>query len=577
MQRKNLAIIILVILIITSGYGSIILGMPYSVIKSFASKNVLKIACSSANSPAVLDPVDSWPDVSNDIIRHVCDTLLAYDLTDPALPLEMRLATSYSWNIGMDELTISLKDDVWFHDGAKFNATAVKFTFDRIMYFINSSGDLPGNTHVCDPASLFYDMHGDSILNRTEVIDEYTVKFVLNKPNGIFLSLLSYEACSILHPNTVDATEYLILGEDILVGTGPFKYIHLIVGDELKFERWDLYWGSNVFWDEIVWEYFHDSTTTNNALLDNKADYLYGPLNSYITSFQAEEDIVVVEMNTSNVLRFWAINNERLNDTRIRKAMSYAYNYSRFIDQTRQGHAVKAEQLLPPGFPYYNASFKAPYYNTTIAREIMMKVFPNKTAGLTVQAYGENDTNDAAWSALRLAEYYVLEHVGWIVGIEMNFALASDMEKVGIEIYPYDPNPWGDPNILIYDWDKIYRSVDIWYADFAPDYLEPFNILEPLLGNISKSRSLYYIHNNDYLLQKWLNQYEDTNPINTTRRTELIYKIQQRTLNELYVFLPLSFDKTYYVHHRSVGDISYNIMNNLWLTDSYYIPGIPTI
>jgi len=85
------------------------------------------------------------------------------------------------------------------------------------------------------------------------------------------------------------------------------------------------------------------------------------------------------------------------------------------------------------------------------------------------------------------------------------------------------------------------------------------------------------MHNNDYLLQKWLNQYEETNPINTTIRTELIYRIQQRTINELCVLIPLTFDKTFYVHHRSLGGLNYNIMGKLWLTDSYIIPNIPTI
>jgi ABC-type transport system substrate-binding protein len=435
---------------------------------------------------------------------------------------------------------------------------------------MNVSGTLPRTSHVCDPFSLFLDMNKDPILNRTEIIDEYTVRFILNKPNGVFISLLSYEATSILHPKSTPATEYLYRLDDILVGTGPFEYVHLKSGEELKFKRFDLYWGLATFWDEIVWVFYRDTTTVNNAMLGGKIDYLESPLTSLIPEFQADEDIVVVEKNTSIVIRYWGFNNRRINNTFVRKAMVYAYNYSYFIKEIRQGFAIKAEQLLPIGFPYYNSSLKATYYDTTIARQAMMTAFPFETAvaGCTDEPVGANLVNDAAWQDLDLLTYDVLEHEGWAAGIEMNIAFANDMDQIGIETVPdpgYDPwDPWGWPW-----WDPDRR--EIWYTGWKPDYLDPFNMLEPLLNNLSGAN---YLHNNDYLIHKWLKQYEETNPVNITRRAELVYKIQQRAINELYLLLPICFYKICYVHHRSLGGISYNIQRNLWLTDSYFIPGI---
>ena len=565
MKKAHLAILILVSLLMASCFGNIILGIRSSGIKSPTLGNILKIGILERNFPAVLDPIDSWDSVSNDMIRHVCDTLWSYDLVDPKLPITMRLATSYFWNAEMDELTVSLRNDVWFHNGAKFNATAVKFTFDRITYFINASGTLPDTTHVCDPSYLFFNMDGNPILNRIEIIDEYTIKLILNKPNSFFIPVLSYEACSILHPNSTPAKEYLeFQEEDILIGTGPFKYVYLIPGDELRIERFNMYWGSATYWDEIIWMYYPDTTTINNALLDGKVDYLRDPLISLIPTFQADDNIIIVEMNTSTTFRYWAINNDRINDTNIRKAMAYAYNYSNFIEEFQQGYAIEAEQFLPPGFPFYNASFKAPYYNISIARQTLKEAFPIETVGLTAQAYGENSTNDDAWSNLILATY-TFDPFAWShpeVTQRIINALFSDMDKIGIEmgvvswnqyIFPYNPPP-------------------IWYTAWWPDYLDPFNMLEPILNNMSSSS---YLQNNDYLIHKWLKQYEDIDPTNITGRKELVYKIQQRAINELYLLLPISFDKTYFVHHRSLGGVGYNIQGNLWLTDSYFIPGIP--
>ncbi len=585
MRNKNLIIVILAGALIIAGIGNIILGVSINRIQSYEDENVLRIACSKANSPAVLDPVDSWDSGANDMIRHVCDTLWEYDLTDPAFPIKMRLATNYSWNSGMDELTVSLRENVWFHDGSKFNATAVKFTFDRIMYFSNYSGDLPGTTHVCDPADYFFDMYNNPIINQTGIIDEYTVRFVLYEPNGIFLSLLTYEACSILHPNSVDATNYLVLGIDRIIGTGPFKYIHLIAGEELRLDRWKLYWGNNVFWDRILWDYYPDRTSANDAFLDDKADYIYNPLNSYISTYKVEEEFNVVELDTSRIFMYWGINNRKINNSQVRKAIAYAVNYSYFIEDIFQGHVVKVEQMLPLGFPYYNTSFKSPYYNTSIARQAMLDAAAIEgwsTAGLTAEPVGYDTTNDANWADADFVTYTVQESEGWITGILMNIAMQSDMDAIGIEIvvdvWDWESSIWSPP----YNADKL----ELFYDDWSLDYLDPFNIFEPLLSN-SSSKNLVpssysisgqdFLQHNDVLIHQWLEQYEETDPANTTRKAQLLYKIQQRAINELYVLVPLGFDKTYYVHHRSLGEVGYNIMGKLWLADSYYIPNIPTI
>jgi len=139
MEKKNLAIIILAMILAVSGVGNITLGIIGGFGKAPEAKNILRTA---GIDPLVLDPVDSWDSATNEMIRHICDNLWCYDLYDPDFALEMRLATNFTWNSGLDELTVILRENVFFHDGSHFNATAVQFTFDRILYFINATGTL---------------------------------------------------------------------------------------------------------------------------------------------------------------------------------------------------------------------------------------------------------------------------------------------------------------------------------------------------------------------------------------------------------------------------------------------------
>lgn len=61
-------------------------------------------------------------------------------------------------------------------------------------------------------------------MNKTQVIDEYTVKFVINEPFVPFLHLLTLATTGILSPTSTPANKTININTDDLVGTGPFTY-----------------------------------------------------------------------------------------------------------------------------------------------------------------------------------------------------------------------------------------------------------------------------------------------------------------------------------------------------------------
>jgi len=74
-----------------------------------------------SSGPAVIDPINSWDTNSDDVIKQVAETLFWYNVTDPNTPLEPLLAESYSWDVTDTELTLNVRDNVYFHDGTKLN------------------------------------------------------------------------------------------------------------------------------------------------------------------------------------------------------------------------------------------------------------------------------------------------------------------------------------------------------------------------------------------------------------------------------------------------------------------------
>ena len=193
--------------------------------------------------PDYLDPIDVWDSASANVLDQVAEPLLKYDLSDPLLPITPCLASAKGTWSGPN-YTISIRQGVTFHDGTPVNAAAVKWTFDRLQYFLNVTGAISSPYDLAYTTELYLWPNGTHVLNNTEIVDTYTVKFCLNYFYAVWEPLLCFTTSYIIsptaHSNTIrvddDTTDYV-------VGTGPFKWESQTAGDEVRFSRNDDYWG----------------------------------------------------------------------------------------------------------------------------------------------------------------------------------------------------------------------------------------------------------------------------------------------------------------------------------------------
>jgi ABC-type transport system substrate-binding protein len=290
-----------------------------------------------------------------------------------------------------------------------------------------------------------------------------------------------------------------------------------------------------------------------------------GLIISLIDEFIANPNIIFTNLESSTIYRYFGLNNHKINNTNVRKAICYSFNYTYYIEVIRRGYGIRAHQLVPPGFPYYNATFTAPSQDIAVARAAMKLAYPTETHGLAAQAVG-NATNDAAWALLDLLHLKILEHEDWTLGTDMNEAFANDLDRIGISLTP-DVMDW-ETYIYVSSYDE--DRLEIFHTGWGPDYLDPFNMVAPLLSNRSTAN---HIQCDDKQVQDWLAEYEvETDP---DAKGVLLYKIQNRVLNVEYMELAVQYDMVMAVYHKSVGNPCINIQRNLWFRDSYFIPGVP--
>ena len=119
-------------------------------------------------------------------------------------------------------ITMTLRDDVYFHNGDKFTAQDVYYT-------VLASRDGPGSTGFEAWRSV----------DTVTVIDPTTIQFVLHNVNVDFLHAISLPAAGILNQRAM--TESPELGS--MIGTGAFYVTEFVSNDVARFTRNDNWWG----------------------------------------------------------------------------------------------------------------------------------------------------------------------------------------------------------------------------------------------------------------------------------------------------------------------------------------------
>jgi ABC-type transport system substrate-binding protein len=441
-----------------------------------------------------------------------------------------------------------LRKGILFHDGTSFNADAAKWNLDRLQYMINATGTNYGVVAHTQSLWMFPDEE-TFIIDTVTTVGEYNITITLNGAYGPLLNTLAYINAGMISPtaHVSHATSFIPLTTGDVIGTGPFMYDYFTPNEGVYLSRWEGYWKNLANFKRIKFAIIPDSAERNQAMLDKFIDFLIGIEPSFIPSFENDSSIAVKRFTDdtgkpSLVYQYLGFNNKRYNVT-WRKAMSYAVNYTYILEELRQGDAIRANSPISPSFgSSYNVSSRGADYNITKAREIMVSM-----------GFGNMSWTDAQW--VIVAESPSPFHsVGFTYNVgntfqeDLYFALFDWFKLIGVELYDNPWEPWW------YPWDN-YDYLHLYALGWGPDYLDPFNMLDPLFNPISSSN---YAQVNDTTLDAMMALALETTD-DAARNN--IYKDIQWYMSEVgYFHVYLYHSKIYYVHSADLYGVPYNAM-----------------
>lgn len=377
--------------------------------------------------PASLDPHVPSDLNSGLVMINLYETLIKKDENNDLVP-----CLAEDWSVSEDKLswTFYLREGVKFHDGADFNAEAVKISLERLM---NPENAFPKASVLKGIVSI-------------DVVNDYEVVITTKSPVGDMLINLTTYACSIISPLALET-----YGEELgkhPSGTGPMRFSYWELGTRIVLVKNDEYWGAKPTTDELEIRIVTEDSTRVLMAQNGECDIAWNIPPMQVEALKAAG--VGIDVKTGFRTIFLGMNQhiELFKNPKIREAICYAINADVIRENIMLGLATKAVGVTSTALPYSaTEEVFAPYkYDVEAAKALLKEAgYPN---GFNIKLYTSNGryTNDkqiAEAIQMQLANVGInakLEVMEWAAYMS---ALAAGEE---IELYLFGMgNSTGDP------------------------------------------------------------------------------------------------------------------------------------
>ncbi|MBA2450258.1 MAG: twin-arginine translocation signal domain-containing protein [Chloroflexi bacterium] len=289
---------------------------------------------------ATMDPHLSGSKIDRQVYHNVFDPLVVIDTK-----LQVKPNLAESWQTP-DPKTIvfKLRQGVKFHDGTDFNAEAARFNFERM---------------ATEPKSV---RKGEiANIESAEVVDPYTLKLNLKKPDASLLATLTDRAGMMISPEAIKK-----LGPDLErnsagAGTGPFQFVEWVKDDHILLKRNDSYWnkGGGPYLEQIRYRPIPDDTVKLQSLQAGEIDVMDYVAPRDVAAVKADRNLV--ELDVPSLACFWY----QLNTTKppfdnkaLRQATMYGLDTEAIVKGVWLGVGVAANGPISPSSWAYDDAIK---------------------------------------------------------------------------------------------------------------------------------------------------------------------------------------------------------------------------
>lgn len=342
---------------------------------------------------------------------------------------------------------ITLKEDITFHNGAPFNADAVKYSIDFILDEANNSFYRSRWTNI-----------DEVIVNSPTEVEIKTVEPFAGLIERIATDLLIMEPGYMEEVGNEEAAKNP-------VGTGPYQFDEWSRDNYLKLVAYEDYWQGEPSIKEVEFRIIPEMSSRLSAFLSGEIDLFKNlPVDS-VEQIEQAEDGSAREVSSSR-RNYVALNNLSegpMQDVRVRQAMNYAINVDELLDNVLNGYGTKITGPLADIHDGY-VETKEYEYDPDKAIELLKEAgYEPEELSLTLETPS--------------GRYPMDSHVAQ--------GIAAQLQKIGVEL-EIQVNEWGTHLDRI----KDRQVADMFILGWGPSF-DAQGTIEPLFLKDQPYSSFY--------------------------------------------------------------------------------------
>jgi peptide/nickel transport system substrate-binding protein len=375
-----------------------------------------------------LDPATSVTISDFRILANIYDGVVRFK--PGTLDIEPCLAKS--WEVSPDgkTYTFKLRDDVWFHDGSKFDASSLKFNFDRVT----------DKTHPFYDTGPFPFVFVVGPIARTEAPDPATFILHLSTPYAPLLRILAGTIGGLAGISPASVQKY---GKEFAQhggGSGPFMLKEWVRNQRIVLEANKKYWDGAPKLAGLVFQPIEEDQSRISAMLSGATDLTIEVPPDNVPEFKKDPRFVYYEQPGGHTWYLMLNCTKKPFDNKlVRQALNYAINKQAMVTEVLKGTATVSASVTPPAFAWAYDSSLEPYpYDPAKAKALLSEAgYPN---GVDVTFYVTQNGS------------------GMLSPVIMGTALQADLAAVGIRA-----------KIETYEWNTFLGRIlpDMKDADIA--------------------------------------------------------------------------------------------------------------
>jgi peptide/nickel transport system substrate-binding protein len=469
---------IAIVIIIIAGIAGYYYTMPTTKLKETL------VMGTTDSVESCLDPVRAYDFFGWEIIQSLGCGLVEYKAGATGSVDDIAPSLATSWSVSTDGLiwTFNLRQSILYEDNVtEFNATHVKYSFDRAIGIADEDGALVGIGY-------------DGIIDNVTVTSKYVVKFYLKIPFAAFLSLMACQASYIVNPAyapmPTNMSDPVSRSNAVIVytegnarsshpmGLGPYKlaiWTRTAGKDyEMRLEANPNYWNAGAGYPKtkkMIIKFYADSVGLALAIQAQEIDIAFRQLSATdINSMKTNTNLKVWE-GTGAFIQYLVLQEKYapFNNTQIRQAVGAAINRTTMVNTVFLGQAQKLYSMIPIGmFGHTDAFLTLGDPNYTKTQELLAELGYNQTNKLSFKLWFE--TSGHYPSSQQQAT-----------------VLKSSLEASGVIAVTLDSADWPS-----YRTHRQNEDMEAYILGWYPDYIDPDDYIQPFLDSSGGS----WIHHN---------------------------------------------------------------------------------